>query len=69
MANPARSNSPTIVLRIHDGPSRVCRAFTDFSQAVRCAEAYADVGFIVDMVSATGRFIMGFEPRRYEIAV
>jgi len=69
MMNPACSNSPTIVLRIHDGAGRTCRAFTDFSRAVRCAEAYAEVGFMVDLVSATGRFIMGFEPRRHEIAV
>ena len=38
------------------------RTFSDFSQAVRAAEAYAGAGFAVAMISATGRFLMGFEP-------
>jgi hypothetical protein len=45
------------------------RVFSDFSQAVRAAEAYAGVGFMVDMISATGRFLMVFEPRWQRIAV
>lgn len=69
MVNPARSNSPIVVLRIHDGLGWTYRAFGDFSGAVRCAEAYADAGFRVALVSATGRFIMRFEPHRGEIAV
>jgi hypothetical protein len=39
------------------------RTFNDFSQAVRSAEAYAGAGFAVSMISATGRYIMGFDPR------
>ena len=35
----------------------------------RSAEAYAGAGFQVAMISATGRFLMGFEPRRQRIAV
>jgi len=45
------------------------RAFGDFSQAVRSAEAYAGAGFMVAMISATGRFLMGFEPRWQRLAV
>ena len=45
------------------------RSFTDFAQATRSAEAYAGAGFQVAMISATGRFLMGFEPRRQRIAV
>jgi hypothetical protein len=45
------------------------RAFSDFSQAVRSAEAYAGAGFMVAMISATGRFLMCFEPRWQRIAV
>ena len=45
------------------------RAFSDFAQAVRSAEAYAGAGFMVAMISATGRFLMGFEPCRQGIAV
>ena len=52
--------SPTVLLRISDGSCRMNRAFSDFSQAVRAAEAYAGAGFVVAMVSATGRFLMGF---------
>lgn len=69
MAKPTRSNSPILVLRIHDGPFQACRVFADFHGAIRCAEAYVDIGCRVDLVSATGRFIMRFEPRRREIAV
>jgi hypothetical protein len=45
------------------------RSFCDFSQAVRSAEAYAGAGFTVAMISATGRYLMGFEPRGQRIAV
>jgi hypothetical protein len=45
------------------------RAFSDFTQAMSAAEAYAGAGFVVAMVSATGRFLMGFEPRCQGIAV
>jgi hypothetical protein len=45
------------------------RSFTDFSQASRSAEAYAGAGFTVSMISATGRYLMGFEPRGQRVAV
>ena len=45
------------------------RSFSDFAQATRSAEAYAGAGFQVAMISATGRFLMAFEPRRQRIAV
>jgi hypothetical protein len=45
------------------------RSFSDFSQAVRSAEAYAGAGFSVAMISATGRFLMRFDPRGQKIAV
>jgi hypothetical protein len=45
------------------------RSFNDFSQALRSAEAYAGAGFSVSMISATGRFLMGFEPRGERVAV
>ena len=61
--------SPTILLRISDGPCRIHRTFSDYDQAVRAAEAYAGAGFMVSMVSATGRFLMGFQPRWQGIAV
>ena len=63
MPNEYRSNSPKVMLRISDGNREMRRAFTDFTQAVQSAEAYAGAGFVVDVMSATGLFLMGFEPR------
>ncbi len=63
------SDSPTVLLRISDGSCQMRRSFSDFSQAVHAAEAYAGAGFMVAMISATGRFLMGFEPRWQRIAV
>ena len=57
------STSPTILLRITDGSFHMHRSFNDFTQAVRSAEAYAGAGFAVAMISATGRFLMAFEPK------
>jgi hypothetical protein len=64
MTNETRSQSPTVVLRISDGTRSTRQVFTDFGQAFRSAEAYAREGFLVDMTSATGRFLMDFEPIR-----
>jgi hypothetical protein len=58
-----RSASPTILLRISDGSVHMHRSFNDFPQAERSAQAFAGAGFAVAMISATGRFLMGFEPR------
>lgn len=58
-----RSASPTILLRITDGQEYMHRAFNDFAKATRSAEAFAGAGFAVAMVSATGRFLMRFEPK------
>ncbi len=63
------STSPTILLRITDGSFHMHRSFSDFTQAVRSAEAYAGAGFTVAMISATGRYLMGFEPRGQRVAV
>jgi hypothetical protein len=63
MVRPARSASPTIVLRISDGAFHMHRSFNDFAQAHRSAEAYAGAGFSVAMISATGRFLMAYEAR------
>jgi hypothetical protein len=63
MATNSHSESPTIFLRISDGMIHVHRSFTDFTQANRSAEAYTVAGFSVAMISATGRFLMAFEPR------
>lgn len=63
MVNETRSTSPKVMLRISDGSREMRRAFTDFGQAVQSAEAYAGAGFVVDVISATGLFLMGFEPR------
>jgi len=63
------STSPTILLRISDGTFHMHRSFCDFGQASRSAEAYAAAGFNVAMISATGRYLMGFEPRGRRIAV
>ena len=59
-----RSASPTILLRISDGSVHMHRSFNDFAQAVRSAEAFAGAGFTVAMMAATGRFLMGFEPKK-----
>jgi hypothetical protein len=69
MISASHSASPTVLLRISDDSCQICRAFSDFSQAVCAAEAYAGAGFMVAMISATGRFLMGFEPRWQMIAV
>ena len=58
-----RSASPTILLRISDGSVHMHRSFNDFPQAERSAQAFAGAGFAVAMMSATGRFLMGFEPK------
>jgi hypothetical protein len=63
------SASPTILLRISDGTFHMHRSFNDFSQAVRSAEAYAGAGFTVAMISATGRHLMGFDPRVRRVAI
>lgn len=69
MTNESRSQSPTVVLRISDGTRLMRQVFADFGQASRSAEAYAREGFMVDMMSATGTFLMDFEPLRWSIAV
>jgi hypothetical protein len=69
MVHRLQSTSPTILLRISDGSFHMHRSFSDFSQACRSAEAYAGAGFHVSMISATGRFLMGFEPRGQRVAV
>ena len=63
------SVSPTVLLRISDGPHQIHRAFSDYSHALRAAEAYAGAGFVVAMVSATGRSLMRFQPRWQGISV
>jgi hypothetical protein len=45
------------------------RAFNDFTQAMESAEAFASAGFAVAMVSATGQFLMRFEPRLQRAAI
>ncbi len=56
------------MLRISDGSVHMHRSFNDFTQAVQSAEAFAGAGFSVAMMAATGRFLMGFEPRKGERA-
>lgn len=51
------------MLRITDGAFHTHRTFNSFGQAVRSAEAYAGAGFTVAMISATGRFLLSFDPR------
>ena len=58
----SRSLSPTLLLRISDGQGHIHRAFNDFCQAQKSAEAFAGAGYNVAMISATGRYIMGFDP-------
>jgi hypothetical protein len=69
MATISRSESPTILLRVSDGTFHMHRSFNDFSQATRSAEAYAGAGFNVAMISATGRFLLGFDPGTRRVAV
>lgn len=69
MSNRTHSVSPTVLLRISDGQLHMHRSFSEFGQAVRSAEAYAAAGFSVAMISATGRFLMEFEPRGRRVAV
>jgi hypothetical protein len=63
MGESKNSASPTILLRISDGSVHMHRSFNDFSLAERSAQAFAGAGFAVAMISATGRFLMGYEPR------
>ncbi len=63
------SASPTILLRVSDDTFHMHCSFNDFSQAVRSAEAYAGAGFTVAMISATGRYLMGFDPRVRRVAI
>jgi hypothetical protein len=63
MGESKNSASPTILLRISDGSVHMHRSFNDFPQAERSAQAFAGAGFAVAMISATGRFLMGYEPR------
>lgn len=69
MAKRFHSDSPTILLRISDGTFRMHRSFSDFGQAIQSAEAYAGAGYAVAMISATGRYLMSFEPRRQRLAI
>ncbi len=69
MATISRSESPTILLRVSDGTFHMHRSFNDFSLATRSAEAYAGAGFNVAMISATGRFLLGFDPGTRRVAV
>jgi len=69
MSNGSRSESPTILLRISDGSFHMHRSFSDFSQAHRSAEAFAGAGYAVAMISATGRFLLGFDARCRHAAV
>jgi hypothetical protein len=57
------------LLRISDGTFHMHRSFNDFQQACRSAEAYAGAGFSVAMISATGRFLLAYDPRRKRLAV
>lgn len=68
MTGATRSSSPTLLLRISDGSAHMHRSFNDFPQAVRSAEAFAGAGFVVSMFSATGRFLLGFQPKKPERA-
>ena len=60
------SSSPTLLLRISDGAFHMHRSFTDFTQASHSAEAFAGAGFAVAMFSATGQFLMGYQPKRQD---
>jgi hypothetical protein len=69
MATVSRSPSPMILLRISNGAYHMHRPFNDFLQAMHSAEAFAGAGFAVAMVSATGQFLMGFEPKVPRVSV
>lgn len=69
MMTAVHSMSPTILLRISDGTYHMHRSFNDFGQAVKSAEAFAGAGFSVAMVSATGQYLMRFEPHFRRAAV
>jgi hypothetical protein len=69
MSRKSHSESPTILLRVSDGTFHTHRSFNDFGQALQSAEAYAGAGFNVAMISATGRYLMGFDPRYQRVAV
>ena len=69
MGTRSHSESPTVLLRVSDGMFHMHRSFSDFAQATRSAEAYAGAGFHVAMISATGRFLLQYEPRHQRIAV
>jgi hypothetical protein len=69
MRTHSHSLSPTILLRISDGTHHMHRSFEDFGQAIKSAEAFAGAGFAVAMVSATGQFLMRFEPKIQRLAV
>jgi hypothetical protein len=69
MSASSHSESPTILLRVSDGTFHMHRSFNDFGQAIRSAEAYAGAGFRVAVISATGRYLLGFDPRHHRIAV
>jgi hypothetical protein len=64
MGGSTHMHCPTLLLRISDGSYHMHRSFTNFAQAQTSAEAFARAGFNVSMMSATGRFLMGFEPAR-----
>ncbi len=63
MSQRAHSMSPTILLRISDSNFHMHRSFNDFNTAVKSAEAFSGAGYSVALMSATGRFIMSFQPR------
>ena len=64
MLKALKSASPTVLLRISDSEFHMHRSFNDFSQALQSAEAFAGAGYSVAVMSATGRFLMAFEPSR-----
>ncbi len=64
-----RTSGPTILLRITDGSVHMHRSFNNFADAQRSAEAFAGAGFSVAMISATGRFLLAFEPKGTRAAV
>lgn len=63
MSQCAHSTSPTILLRISDANFHMHRSFSDFHTAVKSAEAFSGAGYSVALMSATGRFLMAFQPR------
>jgi hypothetical protein len=69
MSARSSSSSPTVVLRISNGTFHTHRAFCEFGQALKSAEAYSEAGYSVMMVSATGRVLFGFEPQARRVAV